>query len=98
MVSGFLTLGGRLRAPDSVSDNEPLKEPNWPLKTDLTPVQDAMQLSSAKVITGRDKMVDHTLQIAIPIFRFAFLGCEAFFAFDDASNLHFLQMPCWFHG
>jgi len=31
-------------------------------------------------------MVDHTLQIAIPIFKFAFPGCEALFAFDNASN------------
>jgi len=33
-----------------------------------------------------DKMVDHTLQIAILIFKFAFPDCEALFAFDNASN------------
>ena len=30
--------------------------------------------------------VDHTLQIAIPIFKYAFHGYEALFTFDNASN------------
>jgi len=33
-----------------------------------------------------DKMVDYTIQIVIPIFELVFPGCEALFAFDNASN------------
>jgi len=65
---------------------ELLKELNWPFKDDSTPVRDAMQfLESAKdnYWTG-DKMVDHTIQIAIPIFKFVFPGCEVLLAFDNA--------------
>jgi len=31
-------------------------------------------------------MVDHAIKVAIPIFRYAFPGCQALFAFDNASN------------
>jgi len=31
-------------------------------------------------------MVDHTIKAAIPIFERAFPGCQALFAFDNASN------------
>jgi len=88
IVSGFSTLGGRLRVPDSVHDNELLEESGWPLKDDGTPVRDAMQfLEYGKDnYWAGDKMVDHTIQIAIPIFKFAFPDCEALFAFDNASH------------
>jgi len=44
MVSGFLTPGGRLRVPNSIPDSELLKDPNWPLNPNSTPVRDTMQL------------------------------------------------------
>ena len=31
-------------------------------------------------------MVEHTMKVALPIFRWAFPGCQALFAFDNASN------------
>lgn len=31
-------------------------------------------------------MVAHAIDIALPIFRVAFPGCQAFFAFDNATN------------
>jgi hypothetical protein len=31
-------------------------------------------------------MVDHTLRIVLPIFRYAFPGCQALFALDNAAN------------
>ena len=33
-----------------------------------------------------DSMIDHAIQIALPIFQTAFPGCIAVFAFDNASN------------
>ena len=33
-----------------------------------------------------DKMVEHTMRVALPIFKLAFPGCQALFAFDNASN------------
>ncbi|RPA99439.1 hypothetical protein L873DRAFT_1835395 [Choiromyces venosus 120613-1] len=33
-----------------------------------------------------EKMVEHTMKIALPIFRWAFPDCQALFAFDNASN------------
>jgi hypothetical protein len=52
------------------------------------PVRDAFWLHEY----GKDnywngeKMVWHTVQIAIPIFQYAFPDCQALFAFDNASN------------
>ena len=33
-----------------------------------------------------DKMVEHAIRIALPIFHYAFPNCQALFAFDNASN------------
>jgi len=87
MVLGFLTLGGRLKVLDTVSDEELLRDPMWP-KHGETPIRDAMEFlehGKNNYWTG-EKMVHHTMQIALPIFRVAFPGCQALFAFDNASN------------
>lgn len=87
MVSGFLTPGGRLRVPDHIPDSELLKDPMWVLVNDV-PVRDAMWLfeyGKDNYWTG-DKMVEHAVRVALPIFRYAFPGCQALFAFDNASN------------
>jgi hypothetical protein len=91
MVSGFLTPGGRLAVPEHITDEMLLDEtlhPQWPCKDDGTPHRDAMiylEYGKDNYWTG-DKMVDHALTIALPIFRVAFPGCQALFAFDNASN------------
>jgi len=80
MVSDFLTPGGRLAVPDTISDAE--------LSTRLLPRRYATEY----FIYGKDKywqgddMVDHTLKVAIPIFNATFPGCQAIFLFDNASN------------
>ena len=80
MVSDFLTPGGRLAVPDTISDTE--------LATQLLP----RRFATEYFIYGKDKywrgddMVDHTVKVAIPIFNAAFPGCQAIFAFDNASN------------
>ena len=80
MVSDFLTPGGRLAVPDTISDAE--------LSARLLPRRHATEY----FIYGKDKywqgddMVDHTLKVAIPIFNAAFPGCQAVFLFDNASN------------
>lgn len=87
MVSGFLTPGGRLCIPNTVLDSELLKNPMW-IVVDGKPVRDAMWLhkyGKDNYWTG-DKMIWHTLHIALPIFRYAFPNCQALFAFDNASN------------
>ena len=33
-----------------------------------------------------DKMVEHAVHVALPIFRYAFPNCQALFALDKASN------------
>jgi hypothetical protein len=87
MVSGFLTPGGRLRVPEHISNEELLRDPMW-VSVDGDPVREAMSCFEF----GKDKwwtserMVDHTLRIALPIFRYAFPGCQALFAFDNAAN------------
>lgn len=88
MVSGFLTPGGRLKVPDDVLDSELLQDPMWPLETDGKPIQDSMhflEYGKDNHWTG-EKMVEHTIRVAVPIFRYAFPGCQALFAFDNASN------------
>ncbi|RPA83521.1 hypothetical protein BJ508DRAFT_375057 [Ascobolus immersus RN42] len=88
MVSCFLTPGGILRVPDSVSDAELLKDASHPLTSDGTPVRQAvkyLEYGKDNYWTG-DMMVEHTIKEAIPIFRRAFPKFQALFAFDNASN------------
>jgi len=80
MVSDFLTPGGRLTVPDAISDTE--------VTAQLLPRRYATEY----FIYGKDKywrgddMVDHTVNVAIPIFNAAFPGCQALFLFDNASS------------
>lgn len=90
MISGFLTPGGPLRVPDHIPDSELLEDLycKWPLKPDGSPIRDAfvsLEYGKDNYWTG-EKMVDHLVTIAIPIFRKAFPCCQALFAFDNASN------------
>jgi hypothetical protein len=80
MVSDFITAEGRIMVPLSISDmNLEEKElPSWFASCYLESGKDNCWNS--------DKMGDHTIKIAIPIFREAFPGCIAVFAFDNASN------------
>lgn len=59
----------------------------WPMENGL-PVRDAMQyLEYGKDnYWTRDKMVEQTIKIALPIFHYAFPDCQVLFAFDNASN------------
>ena len=82
MVSNFLMSGGRLAqaVPDIVLDAE--------LAAQLLPHRYATEY----FMYGKDKywqgddMVNHTTKVAIPIFNAIFPGCQAVFAFDNASN------------
>lgn len=87
MVSGFLTPGGRLRVPTTISNDELLKNPSWPIENGL-PVRDCMQcLEYGKDnYWTEDKMVEQTIKIVLPIFHYASPDCQALFAFDNASN------------
>ena len=73
MVPDFLTHGGRLTVPDTVSDA-------------TSPVcYRALRIRQDKYLRG-DDMVNLTMKVAIPIFNTALSGCQAVFAFDNASN------------
>ena len=79
MVSGFLTLGGRLQVPEHIT-NEMLCNstlyPQWPHNEDGQPRRDAMvylEYGKDNYWTGK-KMVDHAITIALPIFCIAFPG------------------------
>ena len=93
MVSGFLTPGGVLRVPDNIPDSELLANPMWPLHPTSKlrcpkPVREALEYleyGKSNYWTS-EKMVEQTLRAAVPIFRYAFPGCQALWAFDNASN------------
>lgn len=88
MVSGFLTPGGLLSIPESISDAELLRnEVDWPLLNGK-PVRDGLQLLEygKDNYWNGDKMVDHAVKVAARIFSYAFPGCQGLFAFDNASN------------
>jgi len=87
MVSGFLTPGGRLKVLDNIINEELLRNPMWGTVNGLS-VCDAFWLQeyAKDNYWNGEKMVWHTVQIAIPIFKYAFPDCQALFAFDNASN------------
>lgn len=76
-----------MEVPETINDEELLKNPMW--KTEQgKPIREAIQYleyGKDNYWTG-DKMVDHTILVAEPIFRYAFPNCQALFAFDNASN------------
>lgn len=88
MVSGFLSPVGILQVPDSVPDSVLLADPFFPRNKDNCPIRSSMHIHEY----GKDnywtseKMIAHTIEVAIPIFRYAFPGCRALFLFDNASN------------
>lgn len=74
--------------PDTISDAELLQDVAFPKDKNGKPIREAMQTleyGKGNYWTG-DKMVEQTIKIAIPIFRHSFPGCQALFAFDNASN------------
>ncbi|RPA71955.1 hypothetical protein BJ508DRAFT_245125 [Ascobolus immersus RN42] len=92
MVSAFLTPGGILRVPNTISDEQlqVLADDgsSWPLTKEGKPLREAvhyLEYGNGNWWTG-DKMVDQTIQEVLPIFKLAFPGCDALFAFDNASN------------
>ena len=44
-----------------------------------------LEYSKDNYWTGNE-MVEHAVYVVLPIFRYAFSGCLALFAFDNASN------------
>lgn len=88
MVSEFLTPGGRLHVPDSISDVELLQDSGWPLDENGKPRRyctEFLEYGKDNYWDG-DKMTDQTINIATRIFPYAFPVCQALFAFDNASN------------
>lgn len=88
MVSAFCTAGGFLRVPDHVTDAELAAKNNWPRYGNGSLVREAihyLEYGKDNYWDG-DKMIDHVLRVAVPIFEVAFPGCQALFAFDNASN------------
>lgn len=93
MVSAFLTPGGILKVPDSITDEELLRmHHSWPCRVNRVgqaqPVRDAVELLEygKDNYWDGDKMVDQTIKHAVPIFELAFPGCQGLFAFDNAAN------------
>ena len=91
MVSGFLTPGGQLQVPGTVTDAMLLDKelhPHWPQQEDGIPIRNAMMFLEYRKDNywTREKMVAPAIDIALPIFQVAFPGCQALFAFDNATN------------
>lgn len=88
MVSEFLTSFGRLQVPSTVPDAQLFHDFNWPLDENQKPRQCCTELLKY----GKDnywdgnKMTDQTINLATRIFPYAYPGCQALFAFDNASN------------
>ena len=89
MVSGFLTPRGILAVPDAVSDQELRNaHPEWNSDENQKLIRDSLKLheyGKDNYWTG-DKMVDHAVKEVALIFPYAFPGCQALFAFDNASS------------
>lgn len=88
MISNFLSPSGPLRVLDNITDQELLANIAWPKGSDGRPLRDAVEYMEY----GKDnywteeRMVEQTIRLALPIFRYAFPGCQGLFAFDNASN------------
>jgi hypothetical protein len=80
MISDFLTPGGRLAVPDTISDTE-LEARHLPRRY----ATEYFEYGKDKYWRG-DDMVEHTVKVAIPIFNATFPNCQAVFFFDNASN------------
>ena len=80
MVSDFLTPGGRLCVPETMSDAD-IEDKNIPRR-----------YATEYFVFGKDhywlgaNMVDHAVKVAVPIFEATFPDCQAVFLFDNASN------------
>ena len=88
MVSEFFTPIGRLRVSDCVPDAHLLQDSNWPLDENQKPHRyctEFLEYGKDNYWDG-DKMTDQTVNLATRIFLYAFPGCQALFAFDNASN------------
>lgn len=85
MVSDFLTAGGQLQVPPTISD-ELLESEGLPRRF----ASEYLEYSKDNYWTG-EKMVIHTIKVALPIFRAAFPDFVGVWAFDNASN------HCVFH-
>lgn len=88
MVSAFLTPGGILAVPESITDAQILaRYPDWWRNRDGSLVREAVRLFEY----GKDQywtdehMVEHTTQ-ATKIFHLAFPHFRGVFAFDNATN------------
>ena len=83
MVSGFLTPGGRLQVPEHITDDMLCNSelyPQWPRMEDGRPQRGAMvylEYGKDNYWTG-EKMIDHAIAVALPIFRVAFPGLSPF--------------------
>jgi len=80
MVSDFLTGGGRLQVPDSIPDSDFER-----LGLSRRYASEYLEYGKDNYWTG-EKMVQQTCDLVMRIFPYAFPGCQALFAFDNASN------------
>jgi hypothetical protein len=88
MVSGFLIPGGILRVPNEISDQVLCSDGQWPRDSTGNCIREAieyLEYGKDNYWTG-DKTVDQTIKVAFRIFQHAIPGCQALFAFDNASN------------
>ena len=79
MVFDFITAGGRLMVPWTISDE--LNELGLPHRY----ATQYLEYSKDSYWTS-DSVIDHGVRIVLPIFQTAFPGCIAVFTFHDASN------------
>lgn len=88
MVSAFLTPGGILAVPESISDGDILaRHPNWPRNDDKSLVREAVKYFEY----GKDHywshsdLLNHTVE-AINIFKLVFPKFKGLFGFDNATS------------
>jgi len=86
MVSDFLTAGGRLHVPFTISDLELQNDHDLPHRY----ATEYLEYGKDNYWTA-EKMVNHAIQVALPNFRAAFPRFIGVWAFDNASN------HCCFH-
>ncbi|KAI1007480.1 hypothetical protein K3495_g733 [Podosphaera aphanis] len=88
MASTFLTPGGILKVPNTVPDEELMRDASFPRDESRKPVREAsllLEYGKDNCWTG-ENLVGQTTKVAIPILRYAFPNFQAVFVFDNPAK------------
>ncbi|KAI1007214.1 hypothetical protein K3495_g999 [Podosphaera aphanis] len=88
MASNFFNTWGVLKVPNTVPDEELVRDASFSRDESGKPVREAsllLEYGKDNYWTG-ERLVEQTMKVAIPMFRYAFPNFQAVFAFDNTAN------------